>query len=80
MAGSVRGDTCDLRHKPVDAPTLPRLLDIDGVAELLGVNVRHVRRLVAERRIPFVKWGHLLRFDPTDLARWLDASRVDSRR
>jgi hypothetical protein len=22
-----------------------------------GVNQRHVRRLVAERRIPFVKWG-----------------------
>ena len=66
--------------KPVDTPSLPRLLDIDRVAELLGVNVRHVRRLVAERRIPFVKWGHLLRFDPNDLATWLDASRVDSRR
>jgi excisionase family DNA binding protein len=66
--------------KPADAPTLLRLLDVDGVADLLGVNVRHVRRLVAERRIPFVKWGHRLRFDPNDLATWLDASRVDSRR
>ena len=81
----MRGHTCDLAGQASgqavgDAPTLPRLLDIDGVAELLGVKVRHVRRLVAERRIPFVKWGHLLRFDPTDLARWLDASRVGSRR
>ncbi len=55
---------------------LPTLLDIDGVAEHLGVNERHVRRLVAERRIPFVKWGHLLRFDPAEIAAWLDRQRV----
>ena len=65
--------------RQADGPSLPQLLDIDGVAELLGVNVRHVRRLVAERRIPFVKWGHLLRFDPNDLAVWIDSARVDSR-
>ena len=55
---------------------LPRLLDIGGVAEHLGVTERHVRRLVAERRIPFVKWGHLLRFDPDEIASWLDSVRV----
>ena len=53
-----------------------RLLDIGEVADHLGVSVRHVRRLVAERRIPFVKWGHLLRFDPDELAAWIDDSRV----
>jgi len=55
---------------------LPRLLDIAGVAEHLGVTERHVRRLVAERRIPFIKWGHLLRFDPVEVASWLDGVRV----
>jgi excisionase family DNA binding protein len=55
---------------------LPRLLDIGGVAEHLGVTERHVRRVVAERRIPFVKWGHLLRFDPDEIALWLDGVRV----
>ena len=60
----------------VDSGPLPRLLDIDQVAEHLGVSVRHVRRLVFERRIPYLKWGHLLRFDPTDVAAWLDAQRV----
>jgi excisionase family DNA binding protein len=54
---------------------LPRLLDIAGVAEHLAVSERHIRRLVAERRIPYVKWGHLLRFDPDEIAEWLDASR-----
>ena len=55
---------------------LPTLLDIAGVADHLGVTERHVRRLVAERRIPFVKWGHLLRFDPSEIAAWLDHQRV----
>lgn len=34
---------------------LPRLLTIEEVADHLGVNVRHVRRLVAERRIPTLR-------------------------
>lgn len=42
------------------------LLDLPAVAERLGVNERHVRRLVADQRIPFLKWGRLLRFDPVE--------------
>lgn len=61
-------------HQPAEKP-LTRLLNITEVAETLGVDVRHVRRLVHERRIPYVKWGHLLRFDPTELADWIDANR-----
>jgi excisionase family DNA binding protein len=51
------------------------LVDIDAVAARLGVQVRHVRRLVFERRIPFLKWGHLLRFDPAEIEGWLDTAR-----
>jgi excisionase family DNA binding protein len=51
------------------------LLDIEGVAARLGVTVRHVRRLVADRRIPYLKWGHLLRFDPAEIEAWLDEAR-----
>jgi excisionase family DNA binding protein len=51
--------------------TLQPLIGITEVARLLGVEVRHVRRLVAERRIPFIKWGHLLRFDPDEIRSWL---------
>jgi excisionase family DNA binding protein len=53
-----------------------QLIDIHGVAEQLGVSERHIRRLVFERRIPFIKWGHLLRFDPDEIDRWIDGSRV----
>lgn len=55
---------------------LPRLLNITQVADHLGVNVRHVRRLVYERRIPFIKWGHLIRFDPADVQRWMKENTV----
>jgi excisionase family DNA binding protein len=59
----------------VEKPSLANLMTIAEVAEALGVNVRHVRRLVHEKRIPYIKWGHLLRFDPTDIAAWVDAYR-----
>ena len=61
-----------------EGQTLPQLLDIKAVAEHLGVSVRHVRRLVYERRIPYVKWGHLLRFDPAAIAGWLEEASVTS--
>lgn len=51
------------------------LLNITEVAVRLGVDVRHVRRLVNERRIPYLKWGHLLRFDPDEVEAWLDDAR-----
>ena len=56
------------------------LLDIFAVAELLGVTPRHVRRLVAERRIPFFKVGRFVRFDPGELDLWLEDQRVEVRR
>lgn len=51
------------------------LWDIKAVADRLDVQVRHVRRLVAEGRIPYIKWGHLLRFDPDEIERWVDSAR-----
>lgn len=55
--------------------TLPRLLNIDEVAAHLGVTTRHIRRLVAERRIPYLKVGRFVRFDPAAVAVWLDGAR-----
>ncbi len=61
--------------KPTTPPLPERLLTIAEVADALGVEIRHVRRLVHERRIPYIKWGHLLRFDPAEVAAWVDAAR-----
>ena len=51
------------------------LLDLPAVAQRLGVNHRHIRRLVAEERIPYLKWRHLLRFDQADIEAWLGQAR-----
>ena len=52
------------------------LMNIEQAADRLGVSVRHMRRLVSERRIPYLKWGHLLRFDPKDIDDWLESHLV----
>jgi excisionase family DNA binding protein len=62
------------------AIALPRLVDAETLAQSLGVGIRHVRRLVDERRIPFVKVGRYVRFDVEQIAAWVDANRVDQHR
>jgi excisionase family DNA binding protein len=52
------------------------LLDIAGVAERLAVSERFVRRLVFERRIPFLKIGHFVRFESGEIERWIAETRV----
>ena len=53
----------------------PELIDIATLADLLGVNQRYVRRMVAERRVPMIKVGHLVRFDLADIREWVEAQR-----
>lgn len=53
-------------------PAAP-LLDVNDVAARLGVTERFVRRLIATRRIPYVKVGRLVRFRAEDIDRFLAA-------
>lgn len=46
------------------------------LAAHLCTTVRHVRRLVDEKRIPYIKVGHFVRFDPTEIDAWIDSQRV----
>lgn len=57
----------------------PPLMDIEEVARRLSVGVRHVRRLVTEKRIPYRKWGHLLRFERDEIEEWIEAMKVPVR-
>lgn len=56
---------------------MDRMLNIDQVAERLGTSPRFVRRLVAERRIAFNKVGRHIRFNATDVERFIEAGRVE---
>ena len=64
-----------IRREYVAAQRL-RFLNVEELAGWLGVEVVFVRRLIAERRIPFVKIGRFVRFDPEEIAAWIDGQRV----
>jgi len=53
-----------------------RLLTLEETAEILGTGVRFARRLIAERRIEFVKVGRHVRILRSALADFIDASTV----
>lgn len=59
---------------------VPRLMDVEGVAIYMHTSVRHVRRLVQDRRVPFLKVGGLLRFRRDDIDGWLDEHSVQPER
>lgn len=58
-----------------------RLLDVPGAADYLGTSERHIRRLVEERRVPFIKLGPgrsaRLRFDTARLDGWIETHSVE---
>jgi excisionase family DNA binding protein len=53
------------------------LLRVEEAAEVMGMSARHVRRLVAERRIAFHKLGRSVRLDRADVEAYIAASRVE---
>jgi excisionase family DNA binding protein len=55
----------------------PPLLTVEEVAETLSVSPAYVRRrLVFEKRIPYVKVGRHVRIDGRDLEDFIDRGRV----
>jgi hypothetical protein len=76
MAGPVHwwwSETVSIKGAP------PRMVEPYGWGnfneQLWGDSPERCHRLVHERRIPFIKWGHLLRFDPLELAAWIASHR-----
>jgi excisionase family DNA binding protein len=55
------------------------LLTVEEAADRLGTSARFVRRLIAERRIAYVKVGRHVRLDPTDVEAFIAAGRVEVR-
>lgn len=54
-----------------------RLLTVVEAGELLGTGERFVRRLVAERRIRYVKLGRHVRIPESAVAEYVEASTVE---
>ena len=53
-----------------------RLLDVPAAAAYLAVSPRFMRRLVAERRVSFVKLGRHVRISEADIAAFIESGRV----
>jgi excisionase family DNA binding protein len=53
------------------------LLTVEAAAERLSTSPRFIRRLIAERRIEFVKVGRHVRISEAALAKFIDAGRVE---
>jgi excisionase family DNA binding protein len=54
-----------------------RLLTVEAAAERMSTSVRFIRRLIAERRIEFVKVGRHVRISESALAGFIEAGRVE---
>jgi excisionase family DNA binding protein len=57
---------------------MDRLLTVEEAADRLGTSVRFVRRLIAERRIAYVRVGRHVRIAEADLAIFVAAGRVEA--
>ena len=52
------------------------LLTVEQAAERMCTKQRFIRRLIAERRIPYVKLGAHVRIDDRDIDAFIAAGRV----
>ena len=57
--------------------TAPMLPTVEQAAEHLGTGPRFIRRLIAERRIEFVRVGRHVRISESALADFIQAGRVE---
>lgn len=56
----------------------PPPLTIPQAAEYTNLSERYIQHLVRSKRIPYLKVGRLVRFDPADLDRFLADCKVEA--
>jgi excisionase family DNA binding protein len=57
---------------------MDRLLTVEEAAGRLGTSVRFVRRLIAERRIAYIRIGRHVRIAEADLTSFIAAGRIEA--
>jgi excisionase family DNA binding protein len=56
--------------------SMERLISVDAAAEILGTSARFPRRLIAERRIRFVRVGRHVRIPESAITEYIEARTV----
>jgi excisionase family DNA binding protein len=73
----MRKASAQCNHCGTGGARLPaQLLTVEGLARFLSVEISFVRRLVVERRMPYFRLGRYVRFDPDEVARWIEGQKV----
>ena len=54
-------------------PIPPQLKVDDQTAALLGISLRHLRKLIKEDGLPVWRAGDRVLIDPTQLQRWIES-------
>jgi excisionase family DNA binding protein len=62
---------------PDTGRTFTPLIDAKAASTLLGVPYTWLLALARAGAIPHHRLGHYVRFDPDDLARWLEENRIE---
>ncbi len=57
---------------------MSKLLTPADLAELLRVSTGHVYRLVAQRRVPFIRFGGSVRFRSDSIELWIQRQEIVS--
>ena len=60
----------------IKQPLQNRLLIIEQAAAYTGLSTHTIYKMVSQRRVPFVKLGGALRFDPVELDKWIKQNTV----
>ena len=54
------------------------LLRPEDVARIMSISLRAVYRLAEARKIPCIKWDRSVRFDPVDVAKFIEENRREA--
>ena len=65
-----------LAGRSVSGPLFDNLIDVESVAEALGVAPKTIRKWVSIRFIPFVRVGRRVMFRPRSIELWLNHKEV----
>lgn len=54
------------------------LLTAEDVSRIMSISLRAVYRLVETRKMPCIKWDRSVRFDPVDVAKFIEDNRREA--
>lgn len=60
--------------------TQTKLLSIEEASEFLNLKVSWLRSAVFKDEIPYLKVGRLVRFDQSDLIKWIEVKKEESKK